>query len=76
MELFEFAKDLGAEVQPVQGGRKRVTSQTIERLPAALKRNAMDHHAFVLKFRFVLLRQCYDMNIMTKSASFFETRLR
>jgi len=66
MELFEFAEDLGAEVQPMQGGRQRVTSQTIERLPASLKCKPVDHHTFALECRLVLVRQGYDMNIMTE----------
>ena len=66
MELFELAKHLGAEVEPVQRRRKRVTSQTIDCVLTTLEDDAMDHHAFMLKLSFILQRQRNDMNIMTE----------
>jgi len=56
MELFEFAKRLGAEVEPVQRGRQRVARYAIKCVPRRLEHHAMDHHAIVIKVPFVFIR--------------------
>ena len=66
MQLFEFAKRLRAEVEPVQRRRQRVARQAVDGVPHRLEHHAVDHHAFVIEMIFVFRRQCYYVNVMTK----------
>ena len=66
MELFEFAKRLGAEVKPVQSGRQRIARYAIKCVPRRLEHHAMDHHTIVIEMLFVFMRECYDVNVMTE----------
>ena len=67
VKLFEFAIDLGAEVEPVQSCRESVTRQSIELLPAAPEHNPMDHDALMRNRFFVSRRKRDYVNVVPGS---------
>ena len=64
VELFEFAINLSAQVQPMHRGWQAVARHAVQQFPTKLEHNPVDHYTFVLKFRLIYRRQRYNMNIM------------